>query len=501
MQYSHKRQRVTVQLIAQFIVFAERTMGCLHIQSFFDTILQTLYVRMNRFMPHNQKNAIWILSDQHRAQSLSCNGDPNVRTPNIDTLAATGVNFTSAVSGFPLCCPFRGSMLTGLYPHECVPGHEYPLPEGQQTIAHVFKERGYHTGYFGKWHLSGHKEATGRAVHHIVPPDRRGGFDTWLANDNNNSQWDCWVHGQRDAAPAGADGSNEIPLYCLNGYETDTLTDLFIEYLNKRAEEGQPFFAALSVQPPHPPYSAPPEYVARFSPATVTLRPNVPDVKRIVDRARQNLAGSYAMIENLDHNIGRIVAALKRLGLYKDTHILFFSDHGDMLGSNGQFLKTKPFEESIRIPFIVSGEQPVYDGRKTGRSGAPVNHVDIAPTTLGLCGIDKPDWMRGTDYSSHRLDFRPMDQEPDSAYLQVVVPPMHGNSAGRPWRGLVTRDGWKYACHENMPWILYNLNEDPYEQVNMAHNPEFKAKHTELLNRLKRWAEDTGDSFPFPEEA
>ena len=78
---------------------------------------------------------IWIFGDQHRAQALSCKNDVNVHTPNIDNMGVDGVNFTNALSGFPLCCPFRGSLLTGRYPHHCVPGHEYPLPDGQKTIA------------------------------------------------------------------------------------------------------------------------------------------------------------------------------------------------------------------------------------------------------------------------------------------------------------------------------------------------------------------------------
>ena len=93
---------------------------------------------------------IWVLTDQQRAMMLSCNGDPNVHTPNIDALADMGVNFTRAVSGYPLCCPFRGSMLTSRYPHECVPGHEYQMPPEMPTIADVFNENGYHTAYFGK---------------------------------------------------------------------------------------------------------------------------------------------------------------------------------------------------------------------------------------------------------------------------------------------------------------------------------------------------------------
>ena len=157
-------------------------------------------------------NVIWIFGDQHRAQALGCMGDPNVHTPNIDRLAAEGLTFTHAVSGFPLCCPFRGSLLTGRYPHHCVPGHEYQMPPEQPTVATVFNEAGYRTSYFGKWHLDGFHESDGRAALHIVPPERRGGFDDWVGYENNNSQWDCWVH--------GGEGDDAFH-YRLPGYETD----------------------------------------------------------------------------------------------------------------------------------------------------------------------------------------------------------------------------------------------------------------------------------------
>lgn len=112
----------------------------------------------------DKPNVIWILGDQHRGQALGCNGDPNARTPNLDNLAENGVNFVNAVGGFPLCCPFRGSMLTSRYPHHCVPGHEYQLPPEQQTIADVFNENGYDTAYFGKWHLDGFHERDRKSV-------------------------------------------------------------------------------------------------------------------------------------------------------------------------------------------------------------------------------------------------------------------------------------------------------------------------------------------------
>lgn len=440
-----------------------------------------------------KKNVIWLFGDQHRSQALSYHGNPNVRTPNVDNLAATGMNFTQAVAGFPLCCPFRGSLLTSRYPHHCVPGHEYAMPEDQPTIAHVLNDHGYDTAYFGKWHVDGFHEWSGRGAKYIVPPHRRGGFKTWVGYENNNSPWDSWVHGGE---------GEEAFHYRLPGFETDELTNLLINYINTHAKDeknkASPFFAVLSVQPPHDPYVAPEKWRARFSAADIKLRPNVPDIPRVTEQARRELAGYYAMIENWDWNVGRIQQALRDTGLAEDTHLIFFSDHGDMHGSHGQFRKTTAYEEAIRIPFIISGETSFYDGRKTGLSDAPVNHVDIAPTTLGLCGVDAPDWMEGFDYSGLRLDSRPLGELPDSAYIQNVIPTKHGDSVDKAWRGIVTQDGWKYVCFNDMDWLMFNLNEDPYEFVNLAHNPSFGRKRRELIQRLRQWVEKTGDQFIVP---
>ena len=443
--------------------------------------------------PDPHPNVIWIFGDQFRAQALSLNGDPNARTPNLDRAQVNGVTFTSHVSGFPLCCPFRGSLLASRYPHHCVPGHEYPLPEGQQTIANVFNAHGYRTAYFGKWHLGGWHERNGRAAFFITDPDRRGGFETWTGYENNNSQWDCWVHGG-----VGKDAFH----YRLPGYETDELSNLLIRYIKDRAEENKrapkPFFAALSVQPPHDPYIAPQEFMARYRPETLAMRPNVARVPRIEEQARRELAGYYAMIENLDWNYGRIIQTLEETGLLNNTHVFFFADHGDTHGSHGMFRKTNPYDESIRTPFILSGGISRYRPWKTGRMPVLSNHVDIAPTTLGLCGIAKPDWMEGTDYSHYRMDKPPAGPEPDSAYLQNVIPTGHPDSINTPYRGLVTRDGWKYVCFENRSWMQFNLNEDPYEEANLAQNNKYRAERKKLIDRLKQWAADTHDNFSIP---
>jgi len=440
-------------------------------------------------------NIIWIFGDQMRAQATGYMGDPNVSTPNIDRLAQEGLALTGAVSGCPLCCPYRGSLLSGRYPNNAVPGHEMQLPPEMPTIANAFKASGYHTAYFGKWHVDGFKERTGRAAMHIIPPERRGGFDEWVGYENNNSQWDCWVHGGAEAAAFH---------YRLPGYETDALTDLFIDYLKRQAAPGAdesptppPFFGVLSVQPPHDPYAAPEAWMQRHSPASLRLRANVPAIPRVEEQARRELAGYYAMIENLDWNLGRIRTALAEAGLAHNTHILFFSDHGDMHGSHGQFRKTSPWEESMRVPFIIGGHTPRY-ANKGGYVNIPINHVDIGPTSLGLCGIEKPAWMAGTDYSGYRLQDKEVINEPDSAFLQLVAPTGHAHSADRPWRGVVTRDGWKYAVLEGQPWLLFNLNEDPYELANLAHNSFFRREREQLQAQLAAWIDETGDHFALP---
>jgi arylsulfatase A-like enzyme len=441
-------------------------------------------------------NILWVFGDQFRAQALSFNGDPNARTPNLERAEVNGVSFTNHLSGFPLCCPFRGSLLTGRYAHHCVPGHEYPLPEGQPTIADVFNANGYDTTYIGKWHLGGWHEYNGRAAFFITDPTRRGNFKHWTGYENNNSQWDSWVHGG-----SGKDAFH----YRLPGYETDALTDLMIKYLNEQHEaekagQVKPFFAVLSVQPPHDPCVAPAKFMANYEPAKLELRPNTAQVPRVIERARHELAGYYAQIENLDWNYGRLIQTLEDNGQLENTHVFFFADHGEMMGSHGMFRKVNPYEEAIRTPMIISGGVATYDGWKRGRFPVLSNSVDIAPTTLGLCNIAKPSWMEGVDYSHVRIQKSAAGPEPDSAYLENVIPVGHADSINTPYRGLVTKDGWKYVAFPNQSWLMFNLNEDPYEEANLAQNNGFRAERKRLLNRLKQWISDTADNFALPSD-
>ncbi len=127
--------------------------------------------------------------------------------------------------------------------------------------------------------------------------------------------------------------------------------------------------------------------------------------------------------------------------------------------------------------------------------------MDIAPTSLGLAGLPVPDWMHGTDYSAARLSLdvgEVLKDYPDSAFIQLVTPTGHPDSTDRPWRGVVTVDGWKYVCLEHQPWLLFDLNTDPFEQVNLAYNTVFSAQRRLLHDRLATWIDETGDAFALP---
>ena len=471
-------------------------------------------------------NVLWVFGDQHRAHATSYRGDPNVFTPNIDNLTREGMRFDAAVAGAPWCTPFRGALLTGRYPHQTgATRTPSALPADIPTVAHAFETAGYHTAYVGKWHLDGSNDAT-----HYVPPERRGGFRYWMGYENNNNQHECYVHGTDGEAPVR-----------LPGYETDALSDLLIEHLRGHVGGAARSVAAWrqhgraarvppanSPRPPPGPTTGPSSPYCRCSrrtaptsppptrptappasiPAAIELRRNVPVTAGVEQRARFNLAGYYAMIENLDYNIGRIRSALTGMGVDRDTYVVFFSDHGDMMGSHGQFGKSTPWEEAIRVPFIVHRAGGDYNMR-VGSSDAPLNHVDIAPTSLGLCGIAAPEGMVGYDYSAHcirpdapeyRGDPRP-EAEPHSAYLQQIPPKRHAHTVNRPWRAVVTRDGWKYACTPGNDWLLFHNADDPYEQANHVFDAYYQQRKERCHRLLADWIESTGDRFPLPDIA
>src|SRR3546814_545223 len=194
------------------------------------------------------------------------------------------------------------------------------------------------------------------------------------------------------------------------------------EYIRNQASWDKPFFLMLSWGTPHSPYhTAPEKYKAMYDPAAIELRPNVPE--KLHSKARKDLAGYYAHISALDDMIASLISRLKAEGILENTIILFTADHGDLMGSHAHYNKQRPFDESIRVPFLV------YDGRKAGiqpgRYDAMVGADDIMPTLLGLAGVSVPRSVEGVDFSRylHGKEASPKDSrsEEHTSELQSLM--------------------------------------------------------------------------------
>ena len=415
--------------------------------------------------PAKRPNILFILPDQLRSQALGCMGNPDCKTPNIDRMASEGLVLPNSFANTPVCCPARANMLTGTYAHRNgMVANDLRLRESQLTIADEFASAGYRTGYIGKWHLDGGPRMPG-----FVPPGpRRHGFQFWAANECAHTHFNTQYF---------RDTPDPIPV---KKYEAEAWTDIALDFIK---ETRQPYFLMVSMGPPHDPYKAPPEFAKMYDPAKLTMRPNYQSGPGVP--GPQQIAEYYGNVSAIDQQVGRLLAAAD-----ENTLVLLSSDHGDMLGSEGQRLKRKPWEESIRVPGIIRYPAAVRAGR---RSDAFFTHVDFAPTLLSLCGIKPPGRMQGADLSGVVLG--KSDKAPGSAFFQIFGP-FQGDGTDEGWRGVRT-SRYLYARYETKPWLLYDLDKDPYEMHNLLDDPGSQGLLKEMESRLTAWMNRTGDSWKY----
>ena len=293
-----------------------------------------------------------IMPDQMRGQDMGCMGNPEVRTPNLDRLASQGLLFRNTFANTPVCCPARAIILTGKYAHENgMVANDLRLRESETTLAEILAAQGYRTGFIGKWHLDGGKRLPG----FIPPGPRRQGFAFWAANECDHSHFRP-VYFRDTDRPIVEDR-----------FEPEVWTDRAIEFLHQAGD--QPFFLMVAMGPPHDPYGAPEKFMRLYDPARLTMRPNW--VEGVPGAGRKEIAAYYAAITAIDEQVGRLMTALETTGRAEDTIVVFTSDHGDMLGSHGQRLKRKPWEESIRVPGIVRLPGEGRPGRTTNALADP----------------------------------------------------------------------------------------------------------------------------------
>lgn len=403
-------------------------------------------------------NILWIVTTQWRAQACGYAGDPNARTPRLDALAAESVNYTQAVTPHPMGPMARAALLTGVpSPENGVRDYFDPLPSGTRTIAHALHERGYATAFFGKWGV-GRRDPTlplvgEAAAQVIVPEGERGGFEFWEGFDGGFQLNDPWLHGTRQAAP------EKTP-----GYQSDVVCDRVGRWIGGANFDPRPWFCVTSLEPPHPPYDAPPADTEGESPESLRLRTNVPCGGGIEAKARRELAGYYAHVMVTDRMMGGLLRDLRanapsRVG---NTIVVFTSVHGDMHGAHGLFRKGWPHEESIRVPLLV------WDAVKRAerRDDGLVSLLDLPAMTLA--------WADGIKW------------EPRGEAVRISMPSVVNlpHQCDRVWRGVRTPTRKLVLNGDGSPWLFFDLEKDPLELRNRAGDPSHAAELGALARRV-----------------
>jgi arylsulfatase A-like enzyme len=426
-------------------------------------------------------NIIVFLTDQQRFDSTGLHGNPLELTPNLDRVAQRGTRLRYCFTPQPVCGPARACLQTGMYASQngCVI-NGIALPHDRPTLARCFREAGYRTAYIGKWHL-GRPENDGAVV-----PEDRGGYEDWLAANVME-----FVSQPFDCVLFDADGQRRK----LPGYRVDACVDAAIDYIAGRAGDERPFFLFFSILEPHhqneiDDYPAPPGYRERYA-----GRWTPPDLASLGGSSAQHLGGYWGIIKRIDEAYGRLLDALRSLGMLDDTVVLFTADHGCHFKTRNVEYKRSCHESSIRVPAVITG--PGFNGG--GDVDALVSLIDVPPTLLRCAGIEPPETMVGRAVQD--LLERKAPDWSDEVFVQI--------SEDHIGRAIRTKR-WKYAIHAPGadPWAaapipdafeelcLYDLEADPYELNNLIHHPRYRPIADEMRQRLLRRMEAVGEKVP-----
>lgn len=445
-------------------------------------------------------NILVIVDDQLRQDALGVfGGGFNITTPHMDRLSSQGTNFRNSISSCPLCTPFRGMLNTGRYPtHSGIIFNFVDASQEQNPhcLANVFGAAGYDTGLIGKWHLaSGFRTPEGlyqphpkkRAAwvqkhpdHEFVPPGPlRLGYKFWQAYNFHTAFRNYWYYEDKPRK-----------IYS-DKYETNTEIDQAIAYMDKRKDAANPFLLTVDPHPPHAPFNRYPKgYLEKVVPPDqIKWDPNVPEDKPM---SVEDVRGYYAMIKNLDDNIGRLMTYMDRSGLAENTIVILTADHGSMNNSHGRTQKMVPYRESINIPMIIRWPGHIPESRFVDALHTP---MDIFPTLCGLTGIDIPEEVDGKDLSDIILGNKFATRE----HVLISNYTSHWDflqtgTKWPEWRGVFT------GRYTYVQWLtgeeeLYDNAVDPYQMNNVVKDPGYLTTVEALRSRLKQLLSEAHDDF------
>ena len=448
-------------------------------------------------------NILFIMADQLAAPQLKMyNPKAQIKTPNLDRLAASSVQFDSAYCPSPLCAPSRMSLVSGQLPMKIgAYDNASQIPSDTPTYAHYLRSRGYHTALAGKMHfigdqLHGYEQ---RLTSDIYPGD----FG-WAVNWDDPEARLEWYHNASSILQSGPCGrSNQLD------YDEEVMyksTQYLWDHVRENPKNRRPFCLTVSLTHPHDPYTITKKYWDLYEDVDISL-PEVKIPKADLDSHSQRLLkvcdlwdlefsdeqikrakrAYYGSVSYVDDCIGKLLSTLEEAGL-DDTIIIFSGDHGDMLGERGLWYKMSYFEGSARVPMLIS-----YPRRfKPRRVTQNVSTLDLLPTICDLVGTKPAPSlpMDGISMLPH-LEGRPGHD--------TVIAEYTGEGTVRPMM-MIKRGAWKYiVCPADEPQ-LYNLSRDPFELDNLARllkDPAESPKEEEARKVLFAFEEEAKARWDF----
>ena len=468
------------------------------------------------------QNIMLIIADQHRQDCLGFNKRTPVRTPNIDRLQKGGISFDNAITPCPLCGPARASLFTSLYSHQARGileeedlGARDEMEAGVETdmminstslrepplLTDILKKAGYYTAYAGKWHLG--NDIITNWFEDAYGCDNQD-YVRWLnKNGLPETGWplkDPEVRSRRVPHMS-------IPKTKVNPVKQEEandawITDIALSYLKNRPTD-KPFFVTCGFNGPHPPFMIPEPWFSMYSPDDIPEPPNFhptegePASKKEsfyrqlwLDHGdnweswKKSVAVYYGFVSYIDHQVGRLLVELDRQDIFENTMVIYTSDHGEMLGQHGLWHKMQAYDESLKVPLVISSPTIQQGSRRTEEASL----LDISPTILGAANLKCPEVYEGIDL----LADRNRGKETSPRYLfseQKPLGPFHGE---KEWR-MATDGRYKYIWNMDDRPELYDLKEDPYELRNLEDLKEYQIQLTTLRKKLKSWMEDTFD--------
>lgn len=473
-------------------------------------------------------NILWLCTDQQRWDTLGVYGNPFVRTPNIDQLAQDGVVFEHCYTQSPVCTPSRASFLTGRYPrtNRCRQNGQ-SLPADEVLVTKLLADggsEGYVGGLAGKLHIA----ACHPSVSPVGEPRHDDGYSEfhwshhpaadWLSNE-----YAQWLDQQGIALEKTPfQGSRYVQTTATPATsQTAWCADKAIDFIEAHKDADHPWFFSVNFYDPHHPFDPPREYLDRYEALLATIpQPNYtegelddkPVFQQIDHQNAYNTPGLYpfaamdardhatvraaywAMVDQIDAHVGRIMAALRATGQLENTLVIFTSDHGEMLGDHGIYLKGPYFyDPAVRVPLIVSWAGTLQGGR---RSNALVELLDLAPTLLDVAGLGASEGMQGRSLLPLLRGEASLDEHLPDVYCEYLsAMPWHHDPA--PYATMVrTRDYKIVSMHGLDGGELYDLGDDPDETVNRWHDPDYREVRLAMLERLVDRIALTADPLP-----